>query len=273
VQFTSNFFMLVDDIKRLNMQHFQVDHLFYLLEVPSNIKDELPSRDFTRCVCESSVFLCNWPISSQSLVPVSGLQFDDVFHPGKHPSCVNLVLLVSALTTLLTVLTTVTDLFDSLRDALCAGPWNKLWRDEIHPKYWSFLGLGPNGYGLKLEKREFDYTFSLRLRSPNSADLLSAFDYSNYLLETSPSVPLLIMILSPMKGLFGDKQYGPRYDEMIPEHEKCELLRDKEPGSPVSSIATDAVENLPAVKLEVKEDSTDDEAALFDRVDESIARI
>ena len=84
VQFASNFFELVDDIEKFNKRHYQVDHLFFLLEVPSSIKDDLPSRDFSRCVCEHNIMLCNWPISFQSISSVSGLQLDYVFNPGKH---------------------------------------------------------------------------------------------------------------------------------------------------------------------------------------------
>ncbi len=150
----------------------------------------------------------------------------------------------------------MSDLYDSLRSALFAGPFNKLWRDEVHPKYWVFLGLYAHGYDLKLEKKEFDYkAFLLRLRSPSSSNLLTAVDYSNYLMALAPSVPLLTTLLLPMKSLF-----GPRFDEMVHGHVLSESSGDVE-------IFDSPVANLDE---EVEEIANDRETALFDQVEQSI---
>lgn len=156
-------------------------------------------------------------------------------------------------------LTIVSKIFDSLREALFAGPFDKMWRDVVHPKYWIFLGLGPEGYDLKVEKKELDCSsFSLRLRSPSIFDLLSAVDYSNHLLSLSPSVPLLNKLLHPMKRIFNGKQYGPRYDELlIPETGNNEYGRTSGDSDPT------------VVKLE--EIASHEESALFEQVDKSIA--
>lgn len=157
----------------------------------------------------------------------------------------------------------VSNLYDSLRSALFAGPFDKLWRNEVHPKYWNFLGLCALGYDLKLAKKEFDYNaFLLRLRSPTSSYLLTAVDYSNYLMALAPSVPLLTTLLLPIKSLFSSKQYGPCIDEMVHGHDAL---------SESSGIVE--ISDSPAANLdeEVEEIANDQEIALFDQVEQSIA--
>ncbi len=157
----------------------------------------------------------------------------------------------------------MSNLYDSLRIALLAGPFDKLWRNEVHPKYWIFLGLCTLGYDLKLEKKEFDYNaFLLRLRSPGSSNLLTAFDYSNYLMASSPSVALFTTLLLPMKSLFNSKQYGPCFDEMVHGHD---VLSES---SGVVEISDSPAANLDD---EVEEIANDQETALFDQVEQSIA--
>lgn len=83
IQFASKFFSLMEDIGKFNKKHYQVNHLFYLFEAPSSIKDDLPQRNFSRCSCSQKFYVCNWPVMSQIIRPVSGLQHDDVLRPGK----------------------------------------------------------------------------------------------------------------------------------------------------------------------------------------------
>ena len=63
VQFTSKVFELINNVKRLNRELYKLDHLFYLLEFPSCIKDRIPLHDSFHCVWEpTNVHVCNWPI-------------------------------------------------------------------------------------------------------------------------------------------------------------------------------------------------------------------
>ena len=110
---------------------------------------------------------------------------------------------------------------------------------------------------------EFDYNaFLLRLRSPGSSNLLTAFDYSNYLMASSPSVALFTTLLLPMKSLFNSKQYGPCFDEMVHGHD---VLSES---SGVVEISDSPAANLDD---EVEEIANDQETALFDQVEQSIA--
>ena len=114
----------------------------------------------------------------------------------------------------------VTTLYDSLRSALSAGTLNfsagqvssEKWRDVLHPKYWVFLGLGPKGYDIKVSDKEFRLESALlRLRSPDDSDFFTDVDYAQHLLDQSLSVPLLLVLLSPLKDVFNVINYGRPY--------------------------------------------------------------
>ncbi|KAL7528799.1 hypothetical protein ACHAXR_004999, partial [Thalassiosira sp. AJA248-18] len=66
-QLANDFLSLVNDIERLNAELHHSNHLFYLLESLSCIKDQLPLQGRSYCICEErkELYVCNWPISSQ----------------------------------------------------------------------------------------------------------------------------------------------------------------------------------------------------------------
>ncbi|KAL3777988.1 hypothetical protein ACHAW5_003268 [Stephanodiscus triporus] len=234
VQFTAMVFELIKNLKRLNRELYKLDHLFYLLEFPSSIKDRIPLHDSFHCVWEpKNVHVCNWPIPPkiERLVGVgasknlSGQQED--------------------------YLRQVTTLYDSLREALNAGQeQKKKWRDIIHPKFWAFLGLGPNGYDLKVSNKDISLeSILLRLRSPDNSGFLTGNDYVQYLLEQSLSVPFLFIVLRPLKDIFSEMNYGRPYNVLAAQYEEsrkiCHSVKEEE-------LSTD-----------------DDEQKLFDQIEGS----
>ena len=202
------------------------------------------------------------------------------------------------------LLTQVTTLYDSLRSALSAGvityssagQVSKKWRDVLHPKYWVFLGLGPKGYDLKVSNKEFGLESALlRLRSPDEGDFLTDVDYAQHLLEQSLSVPLLLILLSPLKDVFNEMNYGRAYrveesentsnnaadaatNDASEDVQVTEEVHDHGgTSSPNSNKAGHNSANDVSVDVQVKEEelvaedmSTDDENDLFHRVEGGI---
>ncbi|KAL9188521.1 hypothetical protein ACHAXT_006899 [Thalassiosira profunda] len=244
------------DVARLNKQHHRLDDgPFFLLELSPDVKDHLPLDGLSSCVLGSSLFVCNYPIfleraSLLSIRGSSGLSSNHVldsgtpFNPALPRHQLFLLLFESA-----TVL--VRDLFVSLRKALCVGFSGDSWQTVIHPKLWNFLSMGPNGYDVQLNRAEFGpEAFSLRLQTPDNSYPLDAEKYASHLLGQSSSVTILDVLLAPLQNLFNTNDYGPRYHV---------ATRDKK--KPVAS----------PVKVEPKEEMTDDEADLFDKVERSLA--
>jgi len=247
-QIASDFLELVTDIKRLNVKLHHFDHLFYLLESSSCIKDHLPLEGLSYCVCEpKNLYVCNWPISSQR----ESLLRADSNEDGLPQDY---------------LLRSVTNLYNSLRKALCVGfdIEDSKWRDKILPQFWSFL-KGPTGYDVKLNKGKFGpEAFLLHLRNPDNLNL-SDVNYSNYLLEqSSSSIQFLDRLMSPIKKLFNKKDYGHPYNTEQSEYAGDTALHEHGGTSSPNSNNVAAAANAPVVKSEVvkEEPSTDDEGPL-----------
>ena len=104
---------------------------------------------------------------------------------------------------------------------------------------------------MQLNRAEFGpEAFSLRLRIPDNSELLDGEKYSSHLLGKSSSVAILGALLTPLQNLFNTNDYGPRYHVTTTDKKK-----------PAAS----------PVKVEPKEEMTDDEADLFDKVERSLA--
>jgi len=130
VSFASVFFDYVGEIVSLNKElHNFDDDLFYLFECDSSIEDHLPQHELSYCICENEkMYLCNWPLLSQKsslLRPKTDV--DKLALPNGY------------------VMDSVTNLYASLREALCVGFGDSKWTDELNPKYWEFVSLGPTG--------------------------------------------------------------------------------------------------------------------------------
>lgn len=138
------------------------------------------------------------------------------------------------------------------------------------------------GYDIKLTNGEFDVPMNalmLRLKTPDISKALSDADYSNHLIEQSPPVQLVGMLLSPLKKLFNHKNYGPRYDNVVatpqesPDNLNGTAAMTEHGGiSPPNSHDLAASANaLSGSQSGVKEEeiSTDDETNLFIKVEES----
>lgn len=63
-KFASDVFDLIKKLTRLNKEKHRSDHLYYLLEFPSCIKDQLPAvDDSSHCIIEpTKIHFCNWNI-------------------------------------------------------------------------------------------------------------------------------------------------------------------------------------------------------------------
>lgn len=185
--------------------------------------------------------------------------------------------------------------------AFTVGQMDKLWRDEIPVHLWPFLSMGPSGkqcsfflccvfsshrlpmlvveigYCIKLKDGEFGLdAFWLHLQNPLDK-LLSDVEYSKHLVMQAPSTRMLLVLLSPMKKVFNEKDYGILYNSLAAQQgNQSEEVTDgtamnEHGGSSPSNSGKVAASNV-VVKAEVKEEelSTDDEENLFDEVEESV---
>jgi len=135
---------------------------------------------------------------------------------------------------------------------------------------------------VKLNKGEFGpEAFSLHLKNENF-EVLSDVNYATHLLGRSSSVEFLHVLLEPMKKLFNAKDYGFPYNvmasqqqEQLPESAGGTATHEhggaSSPNSNNNDVGSDAAHASSVVKIEVKEEepSTDDEAGLFDAIEES----
>lgn len=150
--------------------------------------------------------------------------------------------------------------------------------------HYQFSRQNIQGYNVKLNKGKFGLeSFLLRLNFAANSEALSDVDYSKHLLKQSPSVLLLAMLLNPMKKLFNEKNYGPRYSALTTQIEQSEQSAAvHEHGGTSSPNSNDVSATANPVNSEVKEEASpvkeeelstdDDEADLFDQVDESLQR-
>lgn len=114
-QFADDVFGLIKKLKRLNKEKHRLDHLFYLLEFPSCIKNHVTSlHDSSHCVLEpKTVHVCNWPIPSEIMRWVgSGAKHNSSGQPQDSPNPGTLLLvlfprimIVSALLNILPLIT------------------------------------------------------------------------------------------------------------------------------------------------------------------------
>jgi len=98
----------------------------------------------------------------------------------------------------------VSSLFENLRKAYLVSTENKMWRDELHPRFWNFLGLGPDRYKFKhLQEFEFGDTraISLELLDPNSNAFFSDYEYAWHLLGNTFSIPQVLYLMEPLQDL------------------------------------------------------------------------
>ncbi len=114
-QFASDVFDLIKKLTRLNKVKHRSDHLYYLLEFPSCIKDHLPAvDDSSYCVLEPTmIHVCNWEIppkivrlaGSDAKHSLSG-QSQDSLHSGKSLSVLSPRLIFFLLCSLILPLST-----------------------------------------------------------------------------------------------------------------------------------------------------------------------
>lgn len=92
------------------------------------------------------------------------------------------------------------------------GFLQKKWSDEIHPKYWGFLGIGPSGYTFKVNRNSdadspLDMLLLLLQESISSKHLCET-DYTETLLKGSMSARWLLLMLQPLARHFEHKRYA-----------------------------------------------------------------
>lgn len=110
-------------------------------------------------------------------------------------------MLISSDTSIVSFLVAV--LFNELKAALTVGFLRKKWSEVLHPKYWSFLRLGPSGHSFKLDPNRDPNAslidaMKLEIREPLSSMLLCEEAYSKQILTGSMSVRWLLAILTPL---------------------------------------------------------------------------
>ena len=85
----------------------------------------------------------------------------------------------------------------------------------------------------------------LRLKAPGREEPLSDVSYSNYLIEQSPSCQMLGMLLSPLRKLFNEKDYGPRYKNITTTLNELLATRNlEEASSSVPATREEPPENI-----------------------------
>lgn len=106
----------------------------------------------------------------------------------------------------------VTSLFKALKEALTVGVTGVgKWCDNVHPKYWNFLSLGPLGHDFIVDKSNQECSIDslqLRIREPKRFELLTGKEYAHELMKRSISVRWLVAMLTPIAGSFENRQYS-----------------------------------------------------------------
>ena len=107
-------------------------------------------------------------------------------------------------------------LFKELKTAFTVGCLGKRWSKNVHPKYWNFLALGPNGHGFEVKRRSANDSpldaLQIKIRNSASSALLCDVDYSTKLLNESMSARWLKAIMKP---LLGDRGNTTENDQVI----------------------------------------------------------
>ncbi|KAL3783164.1 hypothetical protein HJC23_001514 [Cyclotella cryptica] len=229
--FADRFFTLCDDVKRYNEGIHQHDSLFYMIETLP--KDHADRNKYSYCTCDSRVdndckrtLICNWPLepgistlrgigSSQGKKDVAGLEAALGF-PTRYAT------------------SSVTALFEVLKTALTVGFVQKKWSDEVHPKYWGFLGMGPSRYTFKVNRNtdadSLMDMLQLFIKESVSSKHLCDIDYAEQLLKESMSVRFLVGMLQPLGQHFEKKQNdgGDSPDDDMNPHDAIEAVAENE---------------------------------------------
>jgi hypothetical protein len=235
-KYTECFFSFCENIRRNNKELKQHDSLLYLIEtlpLPHGFSDR---QSF--CICDSRScgdgkreLICNWSLGGEisslkelgALLPPADTtdlsKFEDTLGVSDHyvASSGKLVSVLYKTTTFilhsntLLVSFTVTDLFNQLKTAFTVGFGGIKWSDNVHPKYWEFLSLGPFGHNFKTNSDPqsdggFD-SMILEIREPMGFELLCDKEYAMAIMKRSMSVRWLVAMLKPLLNYFGNKQY------------------------------------------------------------------
>jgi hypothetical protein len=131
---------------------------------------------------------------------------------------------------------TVTSLFQELKKAYTVGFLGARWSEEVHPKYWNYHSLGPQGHNFRIDKSNPDASpldaMMLEVREPTSFELLNDTEYAEVLLKRSMSVRWLVAILRPLVACFQHKFYTGYTDlDMITESDNNDRVRADNVGS------------------------------------------
>jgi hypothetical protein len=124
------------------------------------------------------------------------------------------------------------------------------------------ISLTNKGYDLKVTRKDFSLdSIQLLLKSPASSDFLADVDYSQHLLQISPSVPVLLTILSPLNEIFHEMNYGRPYNVLTTQLENTFPSFGGADAQGNSMNANDASSDvqLGEEELEEEERNTDDE--------------
>lgn len=83
------------------------------------------------------------------------------------------------------------------------GFLRKKWSQVLHPKYWSFLRLGPSGHSFKVDPNRDPNgslidAMILEIKEPLTSMLLCEGNYVKQILKGSMSVQWLLAILTPL---------------------------------------------------------------------------
>lgn len=104
---------------------------------------------------------------------------------------------------------TVASLFSELKKAYTVGLGGARWSEEVHPKYWYYLGLGPHKHSFGVDKSDPNSgpldALVLKVQEPMSSELLNHDQYAQVLLKRSMSVNWLSRLLQPLVDCFQQK--------------------------------------------------------------------
>ncbi|KAL3787637.1 hypothetical protein HJC23_011785 [Cyclotella cryptica] len=110
----------------------------------------------------------------------------------------------------------------------------KKWSDEVHPKYWGFLGMGPSRYTFKVNRNtdadSLMDMLQLFIKESVSSKHLCDIDYAEQLLKESMSVRFLVGMLQPLGQHFEKKQNdgGDSPDDDMNPHDAIEAVAENE---------------------------------------------
>ena len=123
---------------------------------------------------------------------------------------------------------------------------------------------------MTLNKGEFGpEAFLLCIRNPDTSEHLSSANYSAHLLRRSFSVQLLCLLLSPIRELFNEKDYGATLQQEQLSASVGDAGAHEHGGTGRPTVSPNSNNDAPSnagnsatslVKVEVKEEETEDES-------------